>query len=94
MLRVHNLQAAIIVKRCLQCVEVGCYASEFSATTSHTESRHARRVISMKVSVGDNDNATGLLHPRGRSLDALSRGQLIFINARVTPPISYNTHRR
>lgn len=23
-----------------------------------------------------------------------SRGQLIFINTRVTPPISYNTHRR
>lgn len=23
-----------------------------------------------------------------------SRGQLIFINTRVTPPISYNTHHR
>lgn len=23
-----------------------------------------------------------------------SRGQLIFINTHVTPPISYNTHRR
>lgn len=74
----HDLQAAIIVKRCLQCVGGGLvsrlYASKFSATTSHEESldtRAERAVISMKVSVEDNDNATRLLHPRDRSPDAL-----------------------
>lgn len=72
----HDLQAAIIVKRCLQCVGGGLlgYTRVNSArqrATRNLDTRAERAVISMKVSVEDNDNATGLLHSRDRSPDAL-----------------------
>lgn len=73
MFGMHDLQAAIIVKRCLQCVGGG-YTRVNSArqrATRNLDTRAERAVISMKVSVEDNDNATRLLHPRDRSPDAL-----------------------